>query len=65
MKNVPAGTILWFSNSKAQYDSWYKGLSAVEKAMANSISKRGRAIEYDKFIRKLFRSNKRSRICSI
>lgn len=49
---VPAGKFFGF-NSKAQYDSWYKGLSAVEKAMANSISKRGGAIDMVKFTKSL------------
>ena len=48
MKSVPAGKFFGF-NSKAQYDSWYKGLTAIEKAMANSISKRGGAIDIKKF----------------
>ena len=48
MKSVPSGKFFGF-NSKAQYDSWYKGLTAIEKAMANSISKRGGAIDIKKF----------------
>lgn len=48
MKDVPAGKFFGF-NSKAQYDSWYKGLNATEQAMANSISKRGGAIDIKKF----------------
>ena len=47
-KTVPAGKFFGF-NSKAQYDSWYKGLTSIEKAMANSISKRGGAIDIKKF----------------
>ena len=47
-KTVPAGEFFGFT-SKALYNSWYKGLSAVEKAMVNSINKTGKSIDIKKF----------------
>mgnify|MGYP003144017972 CR=1 FL=1 len=47
-KTVPAGEFFGFT-SQALYNSWYKGLSAVEKAMVNSINKTGKSVDIKKF----------------
>jgi hypothetical protein len=42
------GNLFGFNNKKS-YDNWFSGLTSIEQAIVQSISKNGKAMEYGKF----------------
>jgi len=42
------GNLFGFNNKKS-YDNWFSGLTSIEQAIVQSISKNGKAMEYAKF----------------